>query len=73
MAKFVLFQDDDYNQYRWTLRDDRGNVMAQSPVGYMTFEECDKAVRTVKNVAGASIIDDQTPPPARRRTPKRST
>ncbi len=72
MAKFVLYQDDEYNQYRWTLKDEKGNVLALPPNGFMTFEECDKSLRNVKNVSGGAIIDDQTPPPGRRRTPKRS-
>ena len=28
MAKFVLYQDEEYFQFRWQLRDDRGNVLA---------------------------------------------
>ena len=70
MAKFVLFQDDEYNQYRWALRDDKGNVLAQPPAGFMSYEECDKAVRNIKVISGGATIDDQTPSPGRRRTPK---
>lgn len=73
MAKFVLYQDDDYNQYRWDLKDDKGNVIAKCPVGYMSFEDCEKVMRVVKNVCAGAVVDDQTPPPLRRRTPKRST
>jgi uncharacterized protein YegP (UPF0339 family) len=72
MAKFVLFQDDEYNQFRWILKDDRGNVIAQAPAGFMSYEECDKAVRNIKVVSNGATILDETPSPGRRRIPKPS-
>ena len=70
MAKFVLYQDEEYFQFRWQLRDDRGNVLADPPKGFMAYDECEKAIRNMKNVTGGATIDDQTPPVSRRRLPR---
>lgn len=70
MAKFVLFQDEEYFQFRWQLKDDRGNVLADPPKGFMSYDECEKAIRLVKNVCVGATIDDQTPPVSRRRLPR---
>ena len=70
MAKFTLFQDEEYFQFRWALKDDRGNVVAQPPKGFMSFEECEKAVKQIKNLMAGATFDDQTPPISRRRQPR---
>ncbi|KAA0252907.1 hypothetical protein FBQ97_08040 [Acidobacteria bacterium ACD] len=73
MAKFVLYQDDDYYQFRWNLRDEAGKIVAEGPTGFMTYEECEKQIRYCKHVMAGAMIDDQTPPASRRKIPKRST
>ena len=44
--------------------------MADPPKGFMSYEECEKAIRNMKNVTGGATIDDQTPPVMRRRQPR---
>lgn len=56
-ANFEVYMDKS-GMWRWTLRHDNGNIIADSAQGYASRENCMVGLNSVKtNAASAPIID----------------
>jgi uncharacterized protein YegP (UPF0339 family) len=57
MAQFELYRDSA-DDFRWRLRADNGNVVADSGQGYSRRTDCERGIEIVKEQAsGAEVID----------------
>lgn len=57
-ATFELYEDSG-GQYRWRLRHQNGNIIADGSEGYTTKENAQKGIQSVKeNVPDADIEDN---------------
>ena len=54
--RFEVFKDG-IGQWRWRLRAQNGNVIADSGEGYRHREDCERGVALVKSSGDASIVD----------------
>lgn len=57
--RFELYRDAG-GEWRWRLRVQNGNVIADSGEGYVRREDCENAISLVKRSADASTIDMTT-------------
>jgi uncharacterized protein YegP (UPF0339 family) len=57
--RFELYRDG-IGQWRWRLRVQNGNVVADSGEGYARREDCEHGIALVKRSAEASIVDMTT-------------
>lgn len=57
--RFELYRDAG-GEWRWRLRVQNGNVIADSGEGYVRREDCENAISLVKGSADASTIDMTT-------------
>ncbi|GJE72864.1 YegP family protein [Methylorubrum podarium] len=57
--RYELYRDAG-GQWRWRLRVQNGNVIADSSEGYMRREDCERGIALVKNSGEASIVDMTT-------------
>ena len=57
MAQFEIYRDNS-DKYRWRLRADNGNIVADSGQGYSRRADCENGIEHVKDqAAGADIVD----------------
>lgn len=57
--RFELFRDAA-GAWRWRLRVQNGNVVAESGEGYVRREDCEHAITLVKRSSDASVVDMTT-------------
>ncbi|HEY97645.1 MAG TPA: YegP family protein [Dehalococcoidia bacterium] len=57
-ATFELYQDRA-GEYRWRLRHENGNIIADSGQGYTTKENAKNGIQSVKENAPDAPIEDQ--------------
>ncbi len=63
-ATFELYEDRA-EQYRWRLRHDNGNIIADSGEGYASKQKAEQGLQSVKtNVADADIVDQTKDEPS---------
>ncbi len=57
MAKFQLFKDKK-GEYRWRLRADNNEIIADSAEGYVNKSDCKHGIDLVKRLSpGAEVVD----------------
>ncbi len=54
--RFELYRDGG-GQWRWRLRAQNGNVIADSAEGYVHRTDCERGIAIVKDSASAPIVD----------------
>ena len=59
MAKFQIFKDRA-GDFRWRLRADNNEVIADSSEGYKSKASCKHGIELVKRLAPAAEVVDQT-------------
>lgn len=59
MAKFQIFKDQA-GEYRWRLRADNNEIIADSGEGYINKSDCMHGIELVKQQAPNAEIEDQT-------------
>ena len=52
--KFEKYQDAA-NEWRWSLRSDNGNIVADSGEGYKEERDCDRGIELVKGAGNAPV------------------
>ena len=58
MALFVIYKDTR-GEFRWRLRADNNEIIADSAEGYVTKTACENGIALVKRqAAGADVRDD---------------
>ncbi len=57
--KFEVFQDKA-NEYRWRLRADNNEIIADSSEGYVNKSDCKHGIDLVKAVNQATEVEDLT-------------
>lgn len=57
MAKFQLYKDAK-GEYRWRLRADNGEIIADSNEGYNAKSDCEHGINLVKREAPGAPIED---------------
>ncbi len=58
-ATFEVYEDDA-EQYRWRLRHDNGNIIADGGEGYASKQKAKQGLESVKENAPGGHVDDQT-------------
>jgi len=58
-ATFELYKDKT-GEYRWRLRHENGNIIADSGEGYTTKANAENGIQSVKENAPDAPIEDQT-------------
>ncbi|KPN31422.1 hypothetical protein SY89_02168 [Halolamina pelagica] len=56
-ATFELFEDEA-GQYRWRLRHDNGNIVADSGEGYASKQKARQGIESVKNNAAGADVEE---------------
>ena len=56
---FEIYRDAA-DEWRWRLRDQNGQVIANSGEGYSRLEECEYAIILVKQVSYSTPVEDLT-------------
>ena len=59
MAKFQVFKDAA-GEFRWRLRADNNEIIADSGEGYVDKSDCLHGIDLVKKLASDAEIEDQT-------------
>ena len=59
MAKFQIFKDEK-GEYRWRLRADNNEIIADSSEGYMSKSDCAKGIKLVKQLGPDAKVEDQS-------------
>ena len=59
MAKFQIFKDRG-GDFRWRLRADNDQVIADSAEGYKSKSSCKDGIELVKKLAPKATVEDQT-------------
>ncbi len=59
MAKFQIFKDRA-GEYRWRLRADNNEIIADSTEGYKAKSDCENGNDLVKLLAPTAEVQDQT-------------
>jgi len=59
MAKFEIYKDKA-GEYRWNLRADNYEIIADSSEGYINKSDCEHGIALVKKLAPAAEIEDKT-------------
>ena len=59
MAKFQVFQDRA-GEYRWRLRANNNEIIADSSEGYVRKSDCEHGLNLVKQLAPDAEVEDQT-------------
>jgi hypothetical protein len=59
MAKFQIFTDRA-GEYRWRLRANNNEIIADSAEGYKAKSDCEHGVDLVKQLAPTAEVQDQT-------------
>lgn len=58
-ATFELYKDSA-DKYRWRLRHDNGNIIADSGEGYASEDDARNGIQSVKENAPNAPVDDNT-------------
>jgi uncharacterized protein YegP (UPF0339 family) len=58
-ATFELYKDKE-GKYRWRLRHQNTNIIADSGQGYVAKEDAENGIESVKENAPDAPVDDQT-------------
>jgi uncharacterized protein YegP (UPF0339 family) len=58
-AKFILYKDKK-GEFRWRLRHENGNIIANSGEGYVDKDGAKNGIDSVKENAPSAPIDDET-------------
>lgn len=58
MAHFEIYTDDR-GEYRWRLRADNGELIADSGEGYTDEDDCREGIRLVKEEASSAEVENQ--------------
>lgn len=58
MAQFEIYRDSA-EEYRWRLRADNGNIVADSGQGYSRRTDCENGIEHVRNQAANADLVDQ--------------
>lgn len=59
MAKFEIYKDTA-DEFRWRLRADNGEPIADSSEGYKAKTDCKHGVELVKKLAPTATVEEQT-------------
>ena len=59
MAKFQMFKDKK-GEYRWRLRADNNEIIADSGEGYVNKTDCEHGIDLVKQLSPNARVEDQT-------------
>ena len=59
MAKFQIFKDSA-GEYRWRLRADNNEIIADSAEGYKAKSACEHGIDLLKLLAPTAEVQDQT-------------
>ena len=59
MLRFEIYREAN-GDWRWRLRHQNGNVIADSSEGYRRREDCERGIAIVKEAAAAPIVDMTT-------------
>ncbi len=59
MAKFQIFIDRA-GEYRWRLRADNNEIIADSAEGYKAKSDCEHGIDLVKQLSPTAEVQDQT-------------
>jgi uncharacterized protein YegP (UPF0339 family) len=59
VATFELYQDTA-KEFRFRLKDDKGNLLATSGKGYKTKADCQKVIAAIRSDAAKAKLDDMT-------------
>ncbi len=59
MAKFQIFSDRA-GEYRWRLRANNNEIIADSSEGYIAKSDCEHGIDLVKQLAPTAEVQDQT-------------
>lgn len=59
MAKFQLYKDKA-KEYRWRLRADNYEIIADSAEGYINKSDCEHGIELVKSLAPDAEVEDLT-------------
>ena len=57
--RFEIYKGHN-GDWRWRLRTQNGNVIADSAEGYAHRSDCERGIELVKSSAGASVVDMST-------------
>jgi uncharacterized protein YegP (UPF0339 family) len=60
MAKFQLYKDQS-GEYRWRLRADNNEIIANSSEGYVNKSGCERGIELVKLLAQNAEVVEQLP------------
>ena len=58
-AKFILYKDKK-GEFRWRLRHENGNIIADSGEGYVNKDGALNGIQSVRENAPSAIIEDTT-------------
>jgi len=58
-AKFILYKDNK-GEFRWRLRHDNGNIIANGGEGYVDKNGALNGIQSVRENAPSAIIEDTT-------------
>ena len=58
-AKFILFKDKK-GEFRWRLRHENGNIIADSGEGYVDKDGALNGIQSVRENAPIAILEDAT-------------
>ena len=59
MAKFQIFKDGA-GEYRWHLRANNNEIIADSSEGYSKKSDCEHGVELVKELSPSAQLEEQT-------------
>jgi uncharacterized protein YegP (UPF0339 family) len=58
-AKFILYKDNK-GEFRWRLRHENGNIIADSGEGYVNKEDALNGIQSVRENSQTAILEDAT-------------
>jgi len=59
MAKFEIYQDGK-GEYRWRLKADNHETIADSAEGYSSKDSCEHGLELVKKLAAGAEVEDKS-------------
>ena len=59
MAKFQIFKDEK-GEYRWRLRADNYEIIADSSESYVSKSDCKHGIKLVKQLGQDAEVEDQS-------------
>jgi uncharacterized protein YegP (UPF0339 family) len=58
-AKFILYKDNK-GEFRWRLRHENGNIIADSGEGYVNKDDALNGIQSVRENSQTAILEDAT-------------